>query len=295
MLRMCTRRFCIAHNIKQTLDKRILMQPTISVIIPTYNQARYLPMCLDSVWFQDYPDVEIIVVNDGSTDETETVLADYKHAVASGMASYAANLNEANSEVERVWHKRYPEEGRVLTCMTNEQNIGLSNTLNQGFQAAKGELCTFIASDDMLLPSMLSDLHQTLEDNNADFAYADMHIVDDTGRILRRFSLPDYSFEASFCSWYLCGICKLYKRKLHDISGWYDPNIAPQDHDMYLRFAMDGAKFVHVPKVLANARIHDKDRQVANHAPDQWTRLFQESSLLVKKARHFNAKDTLYK
>ena len=259
----------------------------ISIIVPTFNQAKYLPICLDSIWFQDYKNIEIIVVNDGSTDETNTILLDYKHAVTNDLTSYAGNLNIKNNEVERIWHKRYPEQGRTFICLTNKQNIGLSNSLNRGFKSASGELCTFIASDDMLLPSMLTDLHRAIENNDADLAYADMHIVDDNNRILRRFSLPEYSFDACFCSWYLCGVCKLYRKKLHDVSGWYDPSIAPQDHDMYLRFAMDGAKFVHVPKVLANVRIHDKDRQVANHSPDQWSRLFEESSELVRHARKF--------
>ncbi len=260
------------------------MQP-ISVIIPTYNQANYLPICLDSVWFQDYPNVEIIVINDGSTDETGAVLAAYREAVAQEMTSYAANYNATTGEVERVWHKRYPEQGRTLICLDNPRNLGLSETLNRGFRAATGALSTFIASDDMLLPSMLTELSRALQENDADFGYADMHIVDDAGRILRRFNLPDYSFEACFCRWYLCGVCKLYRRELHEKAGWYDPTIAPQDHDMFLRFARHGARFVHVPRVLANVRIHDKDRQVINHAPEQWSRLYRESAKLVQQAR----------
>lgn len=85
--------------------ERIVMQ-RISVIIPTYNQAEYLPVCLDSVWFQDYPIVEFIVVNDGSTDKTQAVLEGYRQNLSSEMVSYAANYNEATGEVERVWHKR---------------------------------------------------------------------------------------------------------------------------------------------------------------------------------------------
>lgn len=268
--------------------------PKISVIVPTFNQAKYLPTCLDSIWFQDYPEIEIIVINDGSTDDTASVIDAFKHAIDTEITSYAANFNESTGDVDRTYHKRYPTDGRNIIWLTNEQNIGLSNTLNRGFQESSGDLCTFIASDDALLPSMISDLYSAISTNNADFAYADMHIVDDNGRILRRFSLPDYSFEACFCSWYLCGVCKLYKRNLHNISGWYDPDIAPQDHDMYLRFAMDGAQFVHVPKVLANVRIHDKDRLVINHAPSQWGRLFAESADLVKAARQFMSQQSSF-
>jgi len=53
------------------------MTKTISVIVPTFNQAQYLGACLDSIWFQDYPDLEIIVVNDCSTDNTREVIEDF--------------------------------------------------------------------------------------------------------------------------------------------------------------------------------------------------------------------------
>lgn len=259
----------------------------VSIVVPTYNQARYLPICLDSIWFQDHPEIEIVVVNDGSADDTEAVLDAYCRAVAEEETSFASDLDEAGGRVLRTVHKRYPAEGRSLIRLRHERNQGLSTTLNLGFQACTGDYCTFIASDDMLLPSMVSELSRALEETPADFAYADMHVVDDTGRVLRRFALPDYSFEAAFCHWYLCGICKLYRRELHERHGYFDLGYYGQDHEMYLRFAMGGARFVHVPKVLANVRIHDRDREVHNHTPENMRRLFDESSRLVRLAREF--------
>jgi hypothetical protein len=119
---------------------------------------------------------------------------------------------------------------------------------------------------------MVSDLSRALAETGADFAYADMHVVDDAGRILRRFALPDYTFEAAFCRWYLCGICKLYKRELHDRFGGYDPDWVSQDHELYLRFAMGGARFTHVAKVLAHVRIHESDRKRDNHTREKESR-----------------------
>jgi glycosyltransferase involved in cell wall biosynthesis len=258
----------------------------VSIVVATYNQAAYLPICLDSIYFQDHPDIEIVVVNDGSTDDTVQALEAYQHAVATETTSYAARYDEAAGRVERRIHHRYPQTGRSLQVI-HQKNQGLSVALNVGTQAATGRFVTFIASDDMLLPSMAATLLAAIRDNDADFAYADMHIVDDTGRILRRFALPDYSFQAAFCDWYLCGVCKLYKKSLHDVSGYFDPACVSQDHDMYLRFAMDGARFVHVPRVLANVRIHDKDRKVDNHSPDKETRQFSDSMRLVRTARAF--------
>jgi len=258
----------------------------VSIVVATYNQAGYLPGCLDSIFFQDHPDIEIVVVNDGSSDDTAQVLEAYQHALATEQTSFAARYDEATRTVQRQWHPRYPRQGRTLRVL-HQENQGLSMALNAGTRAATGAYVTFIASDDMLLPSMVSTLLAAIRENGADFAYADMHIVDDAGRILRRFALPDYSFENAFCDWYLCGICKLYKKSLHDVSGYFDPACVSQDHDMYLRFAMDGAKFLHVPRVLANVRIHDKDRKVDNHSPEKESRQFADSIRLVLAARRF--------
>lgn len=259
----------------------------ISIIVPTFNQARYLPICLDAAWFQDYQNLEIIVVNDGSTDETRKVLDQYVVAVDGDQVSFACNFDEATGTVVRCQRRHYPIEGRAFKIIHHPDNKGLGAALNAGFRSMTGDYCTFIASDDMLLPSAITDLAGALDAHNADFAYADMHVVDDAGRILRRFSLPDYTFEDAFCHWYLCGVCKLYRRDLHDRVGFYDEKVKPQDHEMYLRFAMSGARFMHIPKVLANVRIHDGERRVDNHSPANWNGLYEESAALVQKARRW--------
>jgi glycosyltransferase involved in cell wall biosynthesis len=258
----------------------------VSVIVPTYNQAKYLPICLDSVWFQNHPNLEIVVVNDGSVDQTSSVIEKYICGINEDKASFASNYNLDEKGLDRTWHMRYPTSGRRLRVLEHPSNRGLGHALNTGVNACNGDYCTFIASDDMLLPSAMTELAALL-DQGFDFAYADMHIVDDAGRILRRFSLPDYTFENAFCHWYLCGVCKLYRRDLHEQVGFYDEKVKPQDHEMYLRFAMHGARFVHIPKVLANVRIHDDQRLVDNHMPENWTQLYRESAALVRKARRY--------
>lgn len=264
-----------------------LATPLITVIIPTYNYGRFLRKAIDSSLNQTGVLSEVIVVDDGSTDRTTDDLSNYVEAVKHERVSYASHYNEDTGEVERTRYDRYPKEGRRLVFIEHRSNRGLSAALNTGFKTVAGPLCTYIASDDMMLPSMLSELKQGLEKNGADFVYADMNIVDDEGCVLRRFSLPDYSFESTFCHWYLCGVCKLYRTALHEKVGYYREDIRPRDHEMFLRFAMNGAKFIHLPKVLANVRIHDEVRQVYNHTTDNWDRLYDESAELVVKARRF--------
>jgi glycosyltransferase involved in cell wall biosynthesis len=260
-----------------------MAQGTVSVIVPTFNQAQYLAACLDSIWFQDHPDLEIIVVNDGSTDGTEAVLEAYERALAEDETSFASRFDAENNVIERVRHPRYPKQGRVLRVIRHEKNRGLAPALNTGFAAATGVYCTYVPSDDALLPSMLSEMAAEL-DRGADFVYADMAIVDDAGHWVRRFALPDYSFERCFGDWYLCGVAKLYRTALHQRFGYYDEALLAHDHELFQRFAEGGARFVHIPRVLMYVRDHAK-REVDIHAPSSWSRLLEESKTLVARAR----------
>lgn len=262
----------------------------VSVIVPTYNQASYLPTCLDSIWFQNYEDFEIIVVNDGSTDNTKEVLEHYQNDVARDQASYASLFDEGRNELIRIFHDRYQKTGRHLIIIEHGQNKGLATALNSGFKACRGEYCTYIPSDDICYPSMFSEFVRAIEENGADFVYGDMFIVDEHDRIVRKFELPDYSFERCFTDWYLCGVAKLYKRSLHDKWGFYDERLLAHDHELYLRFAMNGTQFYHLPRTVMAVREHGPRRNVDIHSPNNWDRLMEESKELVRVARRFSLK-----
>jgi glycosyltransferase involved in cell wall biosynthesis len=269
-----------------------MQRPKVSIIVPTYNQSQYLPACLDSIFFQDYPNLEIIVVNDGSTDKTREFLSDFRLAVSSEQVSYASYFDDSNQVLCRTEHKRFRESGRELKIFHHEKNIGSTPTYNHGFQQATGTYCTYVASDDMCHPSMISTLVEALEDDIADFVYSDMFIVDDANRILREFRLPDYSFKACFEDWYLCGVSKLYRRSLHETFGYYNEQYLANDHELYLRFAMNGVRFKHIPKVLYSVRSHER-RDVDVHSPSNWSRLIKESIELVGIARRNTSRKTI--
>lgn len=262
--------------------------PKASVIVPTYNQAQYLGACLDSIWFQDYPSIELIVVADPSPDDTAEVLRDFARAVREDTVSFACRL-EPDGSVSRAEHPRYVQEGRELVIIQNETRLGHTPSYNAGFRRATGDYVTYVASDDICHPGMLSALAEPLDRDEADFAYSDMFIVDDAMRILREFRLPDYDFEASFCDWYLCGVSKLYRRELHERLGYFDEAYTANDHECYQRFAMNGVRFKRVAKVLYSVRSHHgRDEHV--HSAASWKKLVAESSRLVEKARAFAQK-----
>ena len=261
--------------------------PLVSVVVPTYNQARYLEACLDSIMFQDYPNLEIIVVADPSDDNTFELLDAYKKKLKEDKVLYVARYNEENSQIIRKEELRYPQSGRKLVIIKNKNRLGHSKSYNFGFKIAKGKYCTYVASDDILLPNMISTLADVLINEDVDFVYSDMFIIDDDMHILRHFKLPDYSFEQCFCKWYFCGVSKLYKRILHEKYGYFNENYIANDYECYLRFAMNGVKFKHIPKVLYLVRSHQQ-REEGVHSKENHSKLLKESCELALKARNFN-------
>ena len=265
---------------------RISTSPLVSVIVPTYNQCQYLAACLDSIYFQDYGNLEIIVVNDASTDDTRAVLEAYAIGTEKDQTSFATYFDAQDDHVERTIHKRYPQQGRKLSILHNVTNQGSTATYNRGFAHARGIYATYVASDDLCHPQMISTLIEPLEKNIADFVYADMFIIDDDGRILREFKVPDYSFERCFCDWYLCGVAKLYRTRLCHECGQMDTAYLANDHEQYLRFARAGARFLHVSKTLYSVRSH-AGREENVHSSTNWQRLIEESKQLIRTARTY--------
>ncbi len=115
------------------------MKPLISVIIPTYQHAASLPACLESIFAQTYQPLEVIVVDDGSTDNTQEVLASY--------------------------------QGRIVSI--KQANAGSNPARNRGLKEARGEYVIFCDADVTMSPKMLETMLQTLEQHpHASYAYS---------------------------------------------------------------------------------------------------------------------------
>lgn len=110
-----------------------MTRPTLSVVIPNYNHARLLPTCLSAVLEQSVPADEVIVIDDGSTDTSREVLAEFA--------------------------ARNPR----LRLEPNERNLGVVPTMNRGLGLARGEYVAFLAADDEVLPGWLEKTLPLLE------------------------------------------------------------------------------------------------------------------------------------
>lgn len=260
-------------------------RPLVSVVVPTYNQGHYLRQALDSAMFQEYPNVEIIISNFGSTDGTSAVIADYLKAVECDTVQPVCHM-DAEGNIVRETRSVFPQN-RSIIVLDSPVNIGGTAAYNEGFRRATGKYCMYLVGDDYLLPNTFSEMVPVLE-QGADVAYADMFVVNDQGHILQRLSKPDYDFRTCFADWFHLGVCRLYRRDLHERFGYYSTIYRnANDYDFMLRLAMKGCRFERVPKVLYCTRIHEKsgEGETANWRNNGYMNLLRESSVCACRAR----------
>lgn len=119
----------------------------VSIIIPIYNSEKYLPKTLESIIRQDYKDIEIILVNDGSTDNSINICQKYM---------------KIDSRIK----------------LLNQRNLGVSAARNRGVYFSNGQYIAFVDSDDQIEPDMISNLVVLIENNACDVACCNVHIID---------------------------------------------------------------------------------------------------------------------
>jgi glycosyltransferase involved in cell wall biosynthesis len=199
--------------------------PMVTIVTPTYNQADYLSETIDSVLSQDYPNIEYIVIDDGSTDETREVLKRYD---------------------ERVYWE-------------SQENIGQAATLNKGWSMASGDIIGYLSSDDLLKPEAITELvHCMLGNTEAILVYPDFDLIDASGEFIRNFETPDYDYRNMILN-LVCypGPGALFWKKYFDVTGGWNRDLQQvPDFEYWLRLSQHG-DFKRMPKILSSSRIHE--------------------------------------
>lgn len=142
----------------------------VSIIIPIYNSEKYLFRCIKSLLDQTYTNLEIILINDGSTDNSKKICEDF-----------------ANKD-SRI---------RII----NNKNEGVSIARNYGLASAKGDFISFVDSDDYVEPDYIKKMLLKLEEEKADIVYCSAIIEDDKGKQLRNEYLKDELIDVNKYDW----------------------------------------------------------------------------------------------
>jgi glycosyltransferase involved in cell wall biosynthesis len=198
--------------------------PLVTVVTPAYNGEPYLDGVIRSVLEQDYPRVEHIVLDDGSSDGTLKTI------------------------------KRYDSKVR----WDSHQNMGEARTVNKGFSMARGEIIGVVNSDDPLLPGAISTIvTHLLTHPDALVAYPDWLMIDGYGKTIEHVETYEYDY-VDMVRWHHCmpGPGVFFRRELVEEIGGRDPSFRyANDFDFWLRAGLVGP-FARVPATLATFRFH---------------------------------------
>lgn len=224
-----------------------LNSPLVSIVVPSYNHGRYLKEAIDSILAQDYPRVELIVIDDGSTDDSPQILASHPGR----------------------FHREY------------QTNQGQVATLNRGWQMSKGDIIGYLSADDVLLPHSVSAAVQCLADNpDAVLSYSDFNLLDPDSGVVRRVNTPECSYR-DMAVRMLCppGPGAFFRRSAFEKAGlWHTGYKQLLDFEYWLRLGLHG-RFVRIPQVLAGYRVHPGSQTFAsssNIRPEEPVTIMQD-------------------
>jgi glycosyltransferase involved in cell wall biosynthesis len=208
--------------------------PRVSVIILAYNYARFLPAAVESALSQTLGNCEVIVVDNGSTDETPEVAERYS--------------------------------GRIV-YLRLKNNLGRGGGKNAGLSAAKGKYIQFLDADDTIRPEKLEKQVAILEARpEVDVVYCDSLFVNEKGEAMedatrwyrsRHFTGDEGVLERLLQECFLLTHDGLMRRDaIDDIDGFDDSRDFLEDWDFWLRLAVAGKRFEHLPETLADYNWH---------------------------------------
>ena len=208
------------------------MTPRVSVIVPAYNAAAYLPYAIDSVTAQTYPDWEIVIVDDGSTDTTRAVVESYRPRLH-GKLQYI-----------------------------HQPNRGVSAARNAGMRAARGEFIALLDADDVWLPNRLERAIAVLDaDPDTGLVHARVARIDILGSVTGQLKVaPKYlsgRIAHHIYTRHAHIICTTatFRRSILDTAGWFDEAmLTTEDRDLWFRIALRD-KVAYIDEVLAYYRV----------------------------------------
>jgi alpha-1,3-rhamnosyltransferase len=215
-------------------------QPLVSVAIPAYNHAAFIEACLASVCAQTYPELELVLIDDGSQDDT--------------------------LEVARRFLEPQRERFRRIV-LERQENQGVSAASNAVIAACRGEWVHLLGSDDVLYPEKIARIQQAVAEWHCpDLAlvHADADYIDRNGRLLARQprkSRPPPGVDREAWRWLFAGRHYVFnptlalRREAVLAVGGFDPSLPQEDLDCFLRLSARYA-LARVPQVLASYRKH---------------------------------------
>lgn len=203
-----------------------MTMPKVSIVVPVYNCEKYLAEAITTLLEQTYKEVEVIVVDDGSTDCSYEIAATFADRVQ----------------------------------LIRQTNQGQSVALRNGWNAASGSILSYLSADDRLLPNAVEQCVNVLRNSPGSvLVYPDFYLLNAQGQTTQLVTPPDYSEYELYAQLHcLPGPGAFFVRAAYERVGpWRTDLRQMPDLEFFLRLASIGG-FLHLPKPLACFRIHDE-------------------------------------
>jgi len=220
--------------------------PLVSIITPSFNQAEYLEATIQSVLRQDYPNIEYIVIDGGSTDGSVDIIK--KYALASDSLSSGNYRHRIHSWV-------------------SESDKGQTDAINKGFARANGEILAWLNSDDTYHPKAVGEAVLFLMENpDVAMVYADCDFIDEQGRVIGKFASRPTDYQKLRSGYvHIPQQTMFFRAKYWKELGPLDPSFYfAMDYDLWVRIAKH-APIKYLPgRTWANFRIHTSSKTNVN-------------------------------
>lgn len=202
----------------------------VSIVLPVYNGENSLANAIESILCQTYQNLELIIVNDCSTDGTSKIL------------------------------EKYIVQDSRIKIINNSVNLKLPISLNVGFSQATGNYYTWTSDDNLYKKNAIERMVRTMEEKpNIDMVYADFTKIDEDGNEIDFVKLDE---PKSLLTANVVGACFLYKSKIAKKVGYYDPNLfLAEDYDYWIRIWRTG-KLKHIKEDLYYYKCHKRSLSV---------------------------------
>ena len=204
--------------------------PKISVVVPSFNQAKYLELTLRCILDQNYPELELIVIDGGSKDESPEIIRKYEKHI-------------------QFW------------C--SEPDGGQTQGLIKGFSHATGEIQCFLNSDDLFEPGVLQEVGRYFAQHpDVDAVYGNTMWIDFEGKAIRaQKEIPFNRFIYLYTYNYIPGMSMFWRRSIYDRVGGLNPNFQLAfDTDLWIRISDHRGKIKHVARQWSRMRFYPEQK-----------------------------------